>query len=472
MDFTPRLYETSGSAVIGGRQVDYRTECGDWPVYAEDGGLLGTMFSYAYLSTSQEDSQRPVVFAFNGGPGSSSLWLHAGFLAPETVKMPNPLNPPTMPPYALEPNDECILDVSDIVLIDPMGTGYGLVLNEERQGEAYSIESDAKIFAQFIESWKISHGRENSPVYLLAESYGTLRACTIPDMLIGGPTTAVAETRGYSVNGIILMGSAVAWNPGKMAFFEGSVEQMTLAFPTMAACSWYFTEGEKPDLDKYMDEAYAFAGGDLLRSLYAGYSMPEDEREKIISRLTYFTGLDPQLIRQNNCRISAEEFASRRLASQGLDLGLYDGRFTMPHSGQLGFMAEPTADDPAMGAYVPAYCGAFALMAKKLGIRIAEPYKAINFKINSRWSYEGRKTPAEHLQAALRRSPGLQVMFCCGRYDFVTTPGQARYLANHLDCAGRRVLVRDYESGHMPYIGSSRRDLARDIRTMISEVSG
>lgn len=470
MDYTPRKYETAGSAMIRTAQVDYRTECGDWPVCADDGALLGTMFSYSYIRTGVESGERPVVFAFNGGPGSSSVWLHAGFLAPETVSMPEPLNPPKAPPYALVPNDECILDVCDIVLIDPMGTGYGLILDEQRQGEVYSVEADAKVFAEFIEYWLIEHGRTNSPVYLLAESYGTLRACTIPDMLIGGPTTVAAETRGFGVNGLILMGSGVAWNPGKMAFFEGGIEQMVLSFPTMAACNWYYTEGEKPSLGEYMAEAYGFAGGELLRALYAGYSLPEGEREAVISKLSAFTGLDTQLLRRNNCRIGANVFAHERLAGRALDLGQYDGRFTMPQSERLGFMPEPTADDPAMGAYVPSYCGAFQLVAKKLGIDITEPYKAINFKVNGRWSYEGRKTPAEHLQAALRRSPDMKVMFCCGLYDFVTTVGQARYLANHLDCAGGRISVREYESGHMPYIGGSRRSLAEDVRSMICGV--
>lgn len=469
MEFKSRQYETINCTEIHGTHVEYRTVCGDFPVRAGDGALLGTMFSYSYIRTDVEDNtRRPAVFAFNGGPGSSSMWMHAGLLAPRTVKTEHPLTPPTTPPYELAQNDDCILDVCDLVLIDPMGTGYSLILDRERQNEVYSVEKDAEIFADFIEDWKLRENRMNSPVYLLAESYGTLRACVIPSMLLGGPMTAVNETRGLSVNGIILMGNAVTFQSGGSVFFESNVEKMILNFPTMAACSWYHTEGEKPPLKSYMDEVYAFAGGDLMRALYWGYGLDAGEREAILDRLADFTGLDKRLLRRNNLRIDTGTFIRERLTDSGLDLGLYDGRFTMPQSMQIGSMPNPTADDPAMGFYTPSYRGAFELIARELGIDADQPYTPINFKVNGSWSYASSLSPAEHLQAALRRSPELRVMFCCGYYDLVTTCGQARYLVNHLDCAGSRITVKEYESGHMPYIGESRAQLASDLRTMIT----
>ena len=143
MEFKSRQYETVNCAEIHGTHVEYRTVCGDFPVRAGDGALLGTMFSYSYIRTDVEDNtRRPAVFAFNGGPGSSSMWMHAGLLAPRTVKTEHPLTPPTTPPYELAQNDDCILDVCDLVLIDPMGTGYSLILDRERQNEVYSVEKD------------------------------------------------------------------------------------------------------------------------------------------------------------------------------------------------------------------------------------------------------------------------------------------------------------------------------------------
>lgn len=464
-----RRYETSASTTIGGVTVPYRTVCGDFPVHAADGSVLGTVFSYSYIrSDVTEPGNRPVLFAFNGGPGSSSIWLHTGLLAPRTVKMDDPLHPPTVPPYALEENEDCLLDVCDLVLVDPMGTGYSRVFDPARQAEVYSVEEDARVFADFICDWKLRENRWNSPTYLLAESYGTMRAAVIPTMLAGGPLTALHETRGQTLSGIILMGNTVAFQPGQLPLFEGNVEPMVLNFPTMAATNWYYTTGAKPPLAEYMRAAYAFAQKTLLPALFAGHSLDAAASEQVLDELAGFTGLDKALLRRKNLRIDPAAFARERLAAQGLDIGLYDSRFTMAHSEHLGDIPEPTADDPAMGAYTPAYCGAFAEIARGLGINTETPYTAINFKVNGAWSYAGQKQPGEHLQAALRRNPSLRLLFCCGYYDFVTTCGQARYLANHLDAAPGQILLKEYASGHMPYIGESRAELARDLRAMVT----
>lgn len=468
MEFELRNFETKNRAVTGGSEIEYRTVCGDYPVKASDGTVLGTMFTYSYIRTDVSDTEsRPVLFAFNGGPGSSAMWLHAGILAPRTVKLENATSPQTVPPFELEDNEECLLDICDIVLIDPMGTGYSVILNEERQKEVYSIEQDAQIFAEYIWYWQNREKRWNSPKYVMGESYGTLRACLIPTFLMGGPFSVSAAATGLTLDGIILMGSAVTINPGIIPVRESLVEPMVLDFPTMAACNWYHTKGEKPELKSFIEEAFTFAEGELLSGLYKGNSLTEEERRSFFEKLSYFTGLPESLLVRKHGRIDTATFSRERLGHEGLDIGLYDGRYVLPQSNRIG-TPDPVADDGAMGLYTPAFRGAFEQLVRELGIKTEQSYKIINFSVNGMWSYDSARTPAEHLQAAIRRNKSLRILICSGCYDLVTTMGQARYAANHFDRAEDQIIVKEYESGHMPYLGKdSRKALAEDCRNLI-----
>lgn len=464
-------FETNKEAKINGQQLTYKTVCGDVPVRGTEGSLLGTMFYYSYLRTDAEDREtRPVLFAYNGGPGSSAMWLHTGLLGTKRVRLDCPTEPPAVPPYEIEENPYCLLDLCDIVMIDPLGTGYSQVLQPELAKEAYSMEQDARIFADFILKWTEENGRWNSPKYLLGESYGTMRSSILASTLMGGPTQAGAAATGMAIDGIIMMGSGIMVNPNPNLWDEYGVERISLDLPTMAAVSWYFDHEGKPGLRDFVEEAYAFASDVCLPCLYKARRMGREEESNFMAKLAYYTGLSVKILKRYGHRISLGAFAGELLRDRGLEAGMYDGRFTMALAGEKIGMADPVTDDPAMGAYTPAFRAAFAQIAEELNIQLERDYRIIDFNVNGMWRYDGLRSPFQYLQAALRRNPQLRVMFCDGLYDLVTTVGQARYAAAHLQSREGQVIVKEYPSGHMPYIGEeSGAQLAEDLRAFISK---
>lgn len=461
-------FESSGTLLSGGKEIRYRTVCADYPVYGDDGEELGTMFSYSYIRTDPApDAQRPVLFAFNGGPGSSALWLHMGLLAPERVRLGGGLNPPAVPPFELEENPLCLLDVCDLVVIDPMGTGYGWLNGPARAMDAFSLEGDARIFADFIEDWTTREDRWDSPKYLLGESYGTMRACLLPDILTGGPMQAGALARGVAINGVILSGLCLSVNPTPNLWDEYGVERAVLDLPSMAAANWYISHDQKADLRAFVDEAYAFCG-EYLTALYRGRSLSAKEQTALLEKLICYTGLPADYLKRKSYRPTAEDFARLRLYGEGKVLGSYDTRFTLPQV-ERGGTPDPVADDGSMGRCMPAFRGAFMKYAKTaLNIRMERPFNIINFNVNGVWNYTGVKTPFQHLQSALKRNPDLRVLFCSGMYDLVTTMGHARYAMRQLEYADGQVSAAEYPAGHMQYLGEeSFRMLTTDLRNFI-----
>ena len=464
-------FETKATVFLRGENIDYRTVCEDYPVYAQDGTLVGTMFSYTYLRTNAtEIENRPVLFAYNGGPGSSALWLQTGLLAPKRVKLEDPLNPNTLPPFELEVNQDCLLDVCDIVIIDPLGTGFSKIIDIEKQKEAYSVEQDALIFSQFIQWWLEHYNRKQSPKYLLGESYGTTRSCVLANILMGGPTSGSGKMTGITLDGMILMGTALFVNPESNFFTEGRIDQMMLDLPTMAAVNWYHHREGKPELSFFLKETRDFIVNDCLKAYYLGESISDQEKKSFIEKLAYYTGLSQHFLVRNNFRVSMADFSREILGEENLIIGMYDGRYTMPYIPTMG-ADDPVSDESAMGAYTPAYRGAFMRIAKEeLGIELDREFNIINFHVNGMWNFESTKTPFACLQSVIRRNPEMRILFSNGQYDLITTIGQARYTANHLKAGKGQIIVKEYSSGHMTYVDQeNRRKLCSDLREFITK---
>jgi carboxypeptidase C (cathepsin A) len=262
---------------------------------------------------------------------------------------------------------------------------------------------------------------------------------------------------------------------------DGSDMGFLNVLPTLAATAWYHgkVRRENRSLEQHVDEARAFAADDYIRALYAGSTLSPDEQIRIADRLATLTGLSQNFIIENNLRVDSRSFANELLKAEGMQLGLYDGRFTLPlePSGN-----DPVADDPAMGQYVPAFVATLnEYLRKELRVEIGLPYNVIEFtKVNARWDYgfgpgipASNKNYAEDLAIAMRRNPNLKVLVGTGYFDLVTTIGSAEYTIAHVDIDRSRVLHKLYRSGHMPYLGvSNRRILAEDLRQFIKNASG
>lgn len=466
-----RRFVSRRNGTFGGTRVQYVASVEETFLHDEAGRRTASLFSTSYVRTGlPRDAVRPVVFAFNGGPGSASIWLHMGALGPRRVLYDDPVGPEevhprTAPPFRLGDNPDSVLDVADVVLFDPPGTGYSRIIGAGEAKQFYGVQQDARATAEFIQDWLRRHDRWNSPKFLVGESYGTIRAAVVARLLAGGPTET-GRMDAVTLNGVVLLGQHMDFS-GASADYRPALD-----LPTLAAVAWYHGKVDRgPGLQAHVDAARAFAADDYLRALFAGSRLPETERRRVADRLAALTGLPPQFLLERELRVDAAAFAGELLRPEGRQLGLYDGRFVLPRRASGG---DPVADDPAMGQYVPVYvAGLDRYFRQELGVRLDLPYNAIEFReVNAQWERMDRNH-AHDLAVAMRRNPALRLFVGTGYYDLATTLGAAEYTVARSGIDPARVRYAYYESGHMPYIGeASRRRLAEDLRGFIREATG
>ena len=473
----PRRFETDCRRVIGGEQVSYRTIVAETFLTNAEGQRTASLISTSYIrSNIPRGSVRPVVFVFNGGPGSSSVWLHMGLVGPRRVAFGDDVRPETTPPYRIADNADnadnadSILDVADVVLFNPPGTGFSRVLPDGKPEEFYGVMQDADATVRFIEHWINEHRRWQSPRFLMGESYGTVRAAVVAKLLAGGPTTT-GSMEGLTLNGIILLGQSMSFGNSELAF--------ATALPTLAATAWYHDRVDRDGrtLEQHIADAEAFAANDYLRALFAGARLGQADSLEIAERLASLTGLSAEFVLERDLRVSRSDFGMELLRGEGKQIGRYDARYTLPSKASGD---DPVADDPAMGQYVPGFVAVLnSYMREELGVSLPENYLAIEFrKVNARWDYGSgpgvspSRNFAADLATAMRRNPSLQLFVGSGYYDLATTMGSAAYTVAHSGYPLDRVIIRNYKSGHMPYLGAdSRSRLARDLRDFIQKAT-
>ncbi len=467
----PMRFETQHTGTFGGKSIRYKAVVEQTPIMGADGQAIAQIVATSYIRTdAPKGTVRPVIFVFNGGPGSASVWLHMGIMGPKRVAFTDDVKPETTPPFKITDNPDSPLDVADIVLFDPPGTGYSQVM-PGKESQTFGVEQDAIITAGFIQGWLRQYDRANAPKFVVGESYGTIRAARLAKLLAGGPSETGSMT-GLTLNGVILLGQAMDMSAkGDTAYLTG--------LPTMAATAWYHGAVDKSatTLAGQISDAQGFAADDYLRVLYLGDRATPAEKAAVAAKLSTLTGLTPDYILRQDLRVTLNEFASEVLASENIQIGMYDGRYTLPLKSSGG---DPVADDPAMGQYVPGYLAALNThFTQNLGVKIDAPYKAIEFlTVNARWDWGGgagvppSKNYATDLAVAMRRNPSLKLMVGTGVYDLVTTLGSADYTIAHAGIDQNAVTFKTYESGHMPYMGpDSRKALSADLRTFITASS-
>jgi carboxypeptidase C (cathepsin A) len=465
----PLRFESAGQVEVAGSRLRYRALVEESFITNPGGQRTASLVSTSYLrQDARPGRQRPVVFVFNGGPGSAGLWLQMGLAGPRRVDFDDDVNPATVPPFRLADNSESLLDVADIVIFDPPGTGFSRVLPDGKPEEFYGVKQDAGVTLRFIRDWIRRHDRWNSPRFLMGESYGSIRAAVVAKLMMGGPFGS-GSMDAITLNGVILLGQALGGDTGEASLAN--------SLPSLAATAWYHgrVDRESRTLDQHVADAREFASTQYIQALYAGSNLDESARRTFAERLASLTGLPEAVVLKNDLRLATDLFAATLLEDDGLQVGKYDSRFVLPLEGSGN---DPVADDPAMGQYVPGFVAAVNLhLRDELGVTIDEPYLAIEFhQVNGRWDYGfGPGVPprtdwSEDLAVAMRRNPALHLFVGTGYYDLVTTVGAADYMVSHAGLPTERVTVRHYESGHMPYLGeSSRRRLAGDLRQFIEQ---
>lgn len=464
---------------IGGKRIAYTASVRETFIVDAQGERTASLVSTSYIRTDGKDNAaRPVLFVFNGGPGSASLWLHLGFVGPRRLAIEGPsgpleIDPRTTPPFHLVDNVDSPLDVADIVLFDPPGTGFSRILKAGTDAQFLGTAQDANVTAAFIRDWLTRHQRWNAPRYLMGESYGTIRAAVVARQLAGGPT-ADGRMESAPVSGVLLLGQALSFGDARRSALT--------SLSAMAATAWWHGKvapaddaGRRESFEAHVARARAFADHDYVLALHAGDRMPESQRRAVAGTLAELTGLRVESILAQKLLLSPAMFANEVLRDEGRQVGLYDARYTLPLAGNAG---DPVADDPAMGQYVPGFVSAInQYLRHDLSADLPLSYNAIEFAdINGRWDYgagAGRgpvpgRDHAEDLATAMRRNPSMRLFVGTGWFDLVTTVGGAEQMLAHAGLDPQRVVVKTYASGHMPYIGAdSRRQVAADVRAFL-----
>jgi carboxypeptidase C (cathepsin A) len=399
-----------------------------------------------------------------------------GVVGPRRVVLDHEVNPSNTPPFGVADNPYSLLDVADLVFIDPVGTGWSKVVGKGTTADFWGVDEDADSVAQFIELWLDQHHRWNAPKFVMGESYGSVRAAVLPRALMGGPMY-VGLMRGITVNGVILLGTTLGARNGQ-GEAGGAEMRQALSLPAMADAAWYYGKVDRKGrtIEAYHQEVLAFARGDYveaLRKAKAGTLSPA-ERTAVAERLAAYTGL-PAAAYEKSLRIQDSDFAKQLLADKGLQLGTYDARYTLPLANSGG---DPVADDPAMGRYVPGFVSAFhQMLSDDLHVQMDRPYGAIVWKdLLPAWNWNRAGVPegqsfAADLATAMRRNEKLRVLVASGYYDLSTHSAPAEYSIEQAKLPADRVMLRRYASGHMLYLGDTAEAFADDVRTLIRQAS-
>lgn len=424
------------------------------------------VFVTAYTLDGADASTRPVTFAFNGGPGSSSIWLHLGVLGPRRV-VSGDVSDPEPPPYRLADNAETLLAHSDLVFIDPVSTGYSRAATGEVPKQYHGFAPDVESVGEVIRLWTSRNERWLSPKFVAGESYGTLRAAALASHL--------QERHGLYLNGLLLISSVL--DMGTIMFHESNDLPYSLFVPTYAAIAHYHGKhGDRP-LEEVLAEAEEFASRDLPWALRQGARLSDSERAGLVSRLASLTGLSESYVDRVGLRIEHVRFFTELLRDRGLTTGRMDGRFTTwePDGGR-----EHMSDDASISRIMGAYSAAFNHYVRaELGYANDLPYEILALDVNKEWSYsdfEGRPVSVvDGLSAAMRANPHLKVHVALGHYDGATP----YYAAEHVLAALRipdelrsNVETAYYPAGHMMYVHEpSRVRQSADLAAFIAAAS-
>lgn len=424
------------------------------------------VFLTSYTLDDAEPGSRPVTFAFNGGPGSSSIWLHLGLLGPRRV-VSGDVTDPAPPPYELADNPETLLVHSDLVFIDPVSTGYSRAADGEKPKDYHGFTPDIESVGEVIRLWTSRTGRWLSPKFVAGESYGTLRAAALAAHL--------QERHGLYLNGIILISSVL--DLGSIDFTEGNDQPYSLYVPTYAAIAHYHGfHGERP-LDDVLADAEDFAARDLPWALSRGARLSAADRAEAVATLASLTGLTESYVDRVNLRIEHIRFFTELLRDKGQSTGRMDGRFTTwePDGGR-----EHMSDDPSISRIIGAYAAGFNHYVRaELGYANDLPYEILSIEVNRAWSYsdfEGRSVSVvDSLSTAMRANPHLKVHVAFGHYDGATPYFAAEHVLAHLnipDELRENVDSAYYPAGHMMYVHEpSRIQQSKDLATFIRNSS-
>jgi carboxypeptidase C (cathepsin A) len=444
-----RLVSTPHSATIQGKEIGYTATAGTIVLRNDEGDAKANFFSVSYIKDGVDDrSKRPITFAFNGGPGSSSVWLHLGLLGPKRVKVPDDTSV-APPPYQLSPNPHSLLDLTDLVMIDPVSTGFSRPTEGEDDTQFHGYEEDVQSVGQFIHDYVTKNNRWRSPKFIIGESYGGIRSAGLSGHLL--------SRYRMPISGIVMVSPAI--NFYTLNFNPGHDLPYILFMPSYATTAWHHKklpdDLQQLSVDEVYMQAKGFAMTEYTLALMKGHVLTGQERSAVVEKLARFTGLSKEYVESANLRISMQRFAKELLRAEGKTTGRYDSRYT-------GIDADAAGETPEFDPSSTKVFGAFAAaindyVRNDLKFEDDHVYEILSANVQP-WNYgRGNRIvdTSDTLRSAMSQNPLMKLFVASGYYDLATPPATATYSVEHMrlpEELKKNVTYGYYPAGHMMYI--------------------
>jgi carboxypeptidase C (cathepsin A) len=469
VELEDKVSVTQHMTTVGDKELKYTATAGKLVLKDDEGKPKALMFFVAYSKNGVDDlSQRPVSFAFNGGPGSSSVWLHLGMLGPQRMKLPDDTSQ-LAAPYSLTSNPHTLLDLTDLVFIDPVSTGFSRPAKGEKEGQFYGYMEDLKSVGQFIHDYVTKNDRWRSPKFVIGESYGGVRAA--------GLTAWLRHRYSMSLNGIIMISPAINYETFDFGSF-GNDLPYALSVPGYTAAAWYHKalpdDLQRLSLEEVTKQATAFALNEYSSALAKGQSLDDNERNTVAQKLARFTGLSKEYVLQSKLHISNLRFAKELLRKRSRVIGWMDSRFIGTDTDDVGEMPEY---DPSLIATSGPFTSAINdYLHGDLKVEDEHVYETLTDKMRATWSYGAGNNRFPDVSNTLRQSmsfyPNLKLFVASGYYDLSTPPATVKYSLDHLRLppkSQKNVEHHFYEGGHMMYIYEpAMKKLRKDLKGFYS----
>ncbi|HZT76215.1 MAG TPA: hypothetical protein VFA27_06130 [Vicinamibacterales bacterium] len=457
-----KISTTSHTMRLDGREIKYTATAGTLPIRLDNGQVVARMFFVAYTKDGEDVKTRPLSFLYNGGPGAATIWLHMGSFAPKAVQMGEDGMQPA-PPYHLVDNDSSLIDVTDMVFVDAVSTGYSRMTPGNSSAQFHGQSGDLRAFGEFINEYLTHFSRWPSPKYLIGESYGTIRSA--------GLAKEIQERHGVELNGIALISSLLTYqtlspSPDNDVAYAANIE-------TFTADAWYHKklpqDLQRLTLKEAVDQSRTFAWGEYMAALTKGNTLTDVERSAMAAKLARFTGLPQTFILNANLRVTAERFRKELLRDKRLSIGRLDGRWTSIDADAAGEREEFDISNTALQGPYTAMFEDYVKNELKWETDLHYPTSG-----NVRpWTYDENRymDMTESLRSAMTHNPFLKVFVAIGYYDMATIMGGAEFNFTHLaydKSVVDRVSYGYYEAGHMIYTRpSEHKKLKADIAKFI-----
>lgn len=462
-----KVAQTSHVMRLDGRELKYTATAATVPIRLDDGEIAARMFFVAYTKDGEDVGRRPISFLFNGGPGSASVWLHMGSYGPKIAKMADEgFQPP--PPYELVDNPYSLLDVSDLVFVDAIDTGYSRVMPGVDNRQFHGQDGDIRACGEFVAEYLRVYDRYPSPKFLIGESYGSIRAA--------GLAQELQSRHGIELNGVALLSALLTYQtlspgPNNDIAYAAQIQ-------TFAATAWYHkklpADLQGRTIKEVVDEARAFAFGDYVLALTKGNTLTDVERSAMAEKLARYTGLSPNYILLANLRVDSGRFRKELLRDRRLVVGRLDGRFTALDADAAG---ERQEFDPSNVALAGPYVATFRHYVKNTLKWESDLHYPTSGNVRP-WSYVQNRymDMTDALRQTMAKNPFLKVFVICGYYDMATYVGGIEFNLTHMAYERQiadRVSFGYYEGGHMMYIRpSAHAALKKDTAAFIQSASG